>query len=142
MSESQIGDTSVIKRLPVSGIPLNTNEYSYVAVVLPASSTMTLTITTDTVVKELSLFNWAFTTFVDTDGNIDYIYPTGDALTSSQRTFVIMGWQDWYYSDSTTNRKVYKYIAYNNNAVAKTLYIYFKAFTFAYIAGASGGSSA
>lgn len=140
MSENQIGDTNIIQRLPTSGIPLDTSDYSYISYTVAASSINTLTITTDTTVKELSLFNWAFTMFVESDST-DYIWPTGAALTSTTRSLRVYHYQDWYTSNDKTNKKVYKYHVENYSGSTRTIFLYFKAYTYAYIAGATGESS-
>lgn len=140
MSESSIGDTNIIKRLPTSGIPLDTSDYSFINYTIAASSINTLTITTDTQVKELSLFNWAFTLFSESDST-DYIWPTGAGLTSTTRSLRVYQYQDWYSSSDLTNRKVYKFHVENYSASTRTIFLYFKAYTYAYIAGATGESS-
>lgn len=137
MSENQIGDTNIIRRLPTSGIPLGIDEVSYQNYTIPTGSINTLTITTTTEVKELSLFNWAFTVYVEAL-DPENKWPQGNNLTSTTRSIRCYGWQDWATSNDGTNRKVFKFFIENYSGSTRTVWVYFKAYTYAYIAGSSG----
>lgn len=139
MADPSIGDTNVERRIPISGIPPLSSDYTSVTTTVATSSILTITITTYTAVKQLGLMNPAFTIHVDTDSS-DYRWPTGDSLSAAQASLRVFSMQDWETSDDKTNKKVYKIIIENYSGGTRTIYLYYKYYTFAYLTGDSSGA--
>lgn len=136
MAETLINDDSVERRIPIAGVPANVNSSFSASASVPTSTIQSFTITVTAGMRYLSMWNYALTVRVGTDDD-DHVWPTGSALTASQRTLDVFNYQDWAASNDTTNKPVFRLHIRNFSGDTHTIYIKFKTYTFAYITGSA-----
>ena len=84
----------------------------------------------------LALWDPFFSIFIDTNAH-GYIYPGGTELTTNQRSLDVGFWPDWGTSSDLNNIRAYTIKLWNQDYLAHTYYLRFKAYTFATVPGSS-----
>lgn len=123
--------------LIVQSIPIGLNSWLEGNAVVTSGGTLTFNVTVFTGNSRLSLWNQLFSLRVDTNDN-DHLFPAGTSLTSEQRSIRISQWIDFAESSDISNIRVHKIRIENFGASSHTIYLLYKAYTFA---SASGSGS-
>lgn len=94
-----------------------------------AGSSLTLAVTTIPAGNTLTLWNFAFTIYVDGTSNDDQ-WPNGANMTLAKRELFVFDWFDWADSSDVTNIRVYKIRLRNSDpgGITHDYYVRFKAY--------------
>lgn len=128
-------DSGVRPLLVVQSVPVGLYGWTEGSASVPAGSRVIFTVTTYPGDSRLSLWDQLFSVRVDTNDN-DHLWPGGASLTSDQRQLSIDNWIDFASSSDISNVRVHKIIITNSGVADKTVYLLYKAYTFA----SSGGT--
>lgn len=117
-------DVITITSSPSGSSPLSAGPFNLVA-----GSYITLSVTSTPASQVLTLWNFAFTIYID-GTDVTHQFPGGSALTSNSRESYIFNWLDWADSSDTTNIRVYKIRIRNSDPslAAHDYYLSYKAY--------------
>lgn len=115
--------------LTVVSVPSGAGAFTVGPVFIISGSSSTINITTIPANSRLTLWNFAFTVYVDVLDNA-HQWPNGSALTVEQREAWVFNWLDWADSSDTLNTRCYKIRIRNSSPAINdhNYYIQFKAY--------------
>lgn len=115
--------------LTVVSVPAGAGAFTVGPVFIISGSSSTIAITTIPAASRLTLWNFAFTVYVDVLDNA-HQWPNGSALTVESREAWVFNWLDWADSSDTLNTRVYKIRIRNSSpgTIDHNYYIQFKAY--------------
>lgn len=86
------------------------------------SITYTATVTPTTQI--LNLWDILFSFYIDTDSDVDYLYPSGSSLTSAQKDLDLHWSVDLVSSDDDTGERIAKITIVNNDSSSHIYHMY------------------
>ena len=93
---------------------------------LAAAAVTDLTFTITPTDEVVTLWDFLFSVYIDTDDDADYLYPNGGSLSAGQMDFDLQWSVDYTLSSDTTGERIAKVVIKNNDASAHTYYVHAK----------------
>ena len=134
MADTFNTDASVRPILTIQSVPEGINDVTTGSTTIAAGSAASFIATTYPSASRLSLWNFLFSIYVDTNDD-HYVFPNGASLTSAQRNLRITQWLDWADSSDIDNVRVHKIRLENTDSSSHTYYLYYKGYTFSSVGG-------
>lgn len=126
------GDIGKRPQLTVSTIPQGVTGLFETSFSVSAGTNFTVAMITTPQDDRLSLWNFLFSVYVDTDA-YTHILPAGASLTAAQKKIRVTHWLDWADSSDIDNERSHRFLFENYDTSSHTLYFKYKAYTFAAI---------